>query len=242
MAEAGHHDRHLDRLAVAVAPVVLEGLRQPAQPEHPVAGLHVEQLHATGPHGGPTAHQEVAELLVAGIGRQVPPNEQRVEPLLLRDALQLVEHRQLVLPVGVHGEDQVVLVELALLQAPAEVGEREVVGGRHAAVAVERQHAGVATGWQPRRDLGSCPVGGTVVDHDELVDQRVQAGQDRGHRRRLVVGGDDGDASGVVSHRRPRASERPPRRERRGTTRTCGARLPRCRPRVPSRASRGLDR
>ena len=71
--------------------------------------------------------------------REVAPGEHRVEVLVDGRVYELVEHFEVVLAVGVDGEDEVVGVELPSLQALAHVGEREQVRLRHALVHVVGQ-------------------------------------------------------------------------------------------------------
>src|SRR5439155_7546699 len=192
VATTAADDRALDRLAVLVAAVVVEGMGQRAEPEDAVAGLDVEQP-APGPHAGPRAQQPVAGPLVRGVGRQVTPDEQRVERLDLDEIVELVEDRQLVLAVGVDREDEVVGRDLRRGETPSQVGEGLVVRGRHPPVLVERQQAGRRVPRQPRLDDRPRAVQRAVVHHDELVDQRVEPVEDGLDRRLFVVRGHDCD-------------------------------------------------
>ena len=98
------------------------------------------------------------------------------------------------LAVGVDGVDEVVVTDLSGGEPLAQVGEGEVVGRRHAPVVVEGQHPRVVLLRKPLLDDLTGVVGGAVVHHDELVDQRVEPFEDALDRRFLVVGGDDGNA------------------------------------------------
>ena len=89
VAEPRHHDRDLDGLAVLVAGVEVEGVRERAEPEDAVARLDVVQPVAR-PQARPAAQDEVAELLVGPVVREVAPGEHRVEALVDRDLDELV--------------------------------------------------------------------------------------------------------------------------------------------------------
>ncbi len=117
-----------------------------------------------------------------------------VEPLRLGELDELVEHLEVVLAVGVDGEDQIVGVELAAPQPFAQLGQGGEVRLRHAPVHLVHEEMAVrpAAGQEPF-DLGPGSVGGTVVDHHELVDVRVELLEhDRDHRL-FVVRGNHGD-------------------------------------------------
>ena len=130
------------------------------------------------------------------IAGQVASREKRVEVLLDRQMGQRFERAQLVLSVRVDGVDEVALVELTAGEAIAQAGEGEVIRGRHALVAIERQELrAIAVGDPPLHDRPRV-VGGSVVDDHELVDEAVEALEHRFDRRCFVVGGDDGDPSG----------------------------------------------
>ena len=112
--------------------------------------------------------------------------------------MQVVEHVEVVLPVGVDREHEIVRGELAGTHPPAQVGEREVVRRRHALVLVEAQEPAVVVARQPRLDLGARVVGGSVVDDHELVDEVAQLVEHLCDGRLFVVGGDDGDAPAAL--------------------------------------------
>ena len=108
--------------------------------------------------------------------------------------LQLLEHRELVLAVGVDGVDEVVGGQLALGDAPAQVGERHVVRRRHALVVLVDDQPGVRVAGQPRLISARVRVGRAVVDDDQLVDDAGQLLEHLGHGGLLVVRRHDGDA------------------------------------------------
>ena len=127
--------------------------------------------------------------------REVAAGEHRVEVVVDGCARELVEHREVVLTVGVDGEDEVVGVELAALEPLAQVSEGQEVRLGHALVHVVTEQAAMRMAGQPRLDRGPGAVGRAVVDDDELVDERRELVQHRRDGRFLVVRRDDRDAA-----------------------------------------------
>ncbi len=127
--------------------------------------------------------------------REVAARNVRVESFVDGHLHELVEHVQVVLAVGVDGEDEIAGVELAALQPIAQARQGQEVRLRHPLVHfVHKQRAAIVSG-QPAFDLGARVVGRTVVDDDQLVDHRVQRVEDGDDGRFLVVRGNDRDAS-----------------------------------------------
>ena len=79
VAELAQHDRDLDGLAVLVARVVVERVRERAEAEDAVARLDVVQRRA-GPAARPLREHPVAGALERTVIREVAPGDVRVEP------------------------------------------------------------------------------------------------------------------------------------------------------------------
>ena len=192
--EAREHDRNFDRLAVLVARIEVEGVRQCAEPEDAISGLDVVQA-AAGPPARPLAEDPVTGALVGVVIRQIALREIRVQPFVERHLHELVEDLEIVLAVGVDGEDQICRMEVAVLEPRAQLCQCQCVGLRHALVdVVAQQRATVSIGHQAF-DRGARAIGRAVIDDDELVDHRVELVEDVNDRRLLVECGDDRDAS-----------------------------------------------
>ncbi len=80
-------------------------------------------------------------MLVARVGRQIALHQKRVEPVVHHDAMQVLEYRELVLAVRVHGVHEVLRGQLGRIESPAQVPEGEVVGLAHTLVDVVHQHS-----------------------------------------------------------------------------------------------------
>ena len=137
VAELAHHDRDLDGLAVLVARVEVERVRERAEPEDAVARLDVVQRRA-GPQRSPTSiSTQLPVLLVRTVVREVAPGEVRVEAFVDRHLDELVEHGEVVLAVGVDGEHEIVRRRARRASSRSRsVGERGDVRLRHALVDV----------------------------------------------------------------------------------------------------------
>src|SRR5207244_6075205 len=126
IAQAAEDHGDLDRLAVLVAAVVAQRVAEGAGAEHPVSRLDVVEPD-TGPQAGPRTQRPVADALERRVRREVAPDQQRVEPVIDRDALQLIDDLELVLPVDVDREDVVVRALISLAQTLADRANREAV-------------------------------------------------------------------------------------------------------------------
>ena len=193
VTELAKHDRDLDGLAVLVARVEVECVCERSEAEDAVAGFHVVQA-CTSPAAGPLRQHPIARAFERAVIRQVAPGDVGVQPFAPRHLHQLVEHVQVVLTVGVHGEHEVVRAQLVPREPLAQLGQRRVVRLRHAAIhLVNEETAFRATAADPPFDLGPGVVGRAVVDDDQLVDERIQLLEHGGDRRLFVVRGNHRD-------------------------------------------------
>ncbi len=81
---------------------------------------------------------------------------------------------RLVLAVGIDGEDDVVLVEVAFGHAPSDLLEGGVVGGGHPAVVIEEERMDVRMNVAPAKDELLGAIGGPIIDDDDLVDAGLE--------------------------------------------------------------------
>jgi hypothetical protein len=208
VSELAQDHGDFDGLAVLVAGVVVERVRQRAEAEDAIARLDVVE-RSPRPRRRPLRQHPVASPLERSVVREVAACKVRVESLVDRHLHELVQYVQVVLSVGVDREHEVVGVELADPQTFPQLAQRRVVRLRHSLVDLVHEQAAarvrctaphVPSPGDPALDLEARVVGGPVVDDNELVDERIELVEDGCDRRLLVVRRDHRDAARRSCH------------------------------------------